>query len=122
MEHKKILIAEDELIIAYTLKSMLEKLNFIVISSVTSSKEAISETINKKPDLILMDIFLSDDIDGITAVEEIHKKTNTPVIFLTASTDPSTVDRAKAINYSHLLNKPFDQDDLHKTIDQIFRF
>ena len=75
MEKKKILIVEDESIVALDLKSVLDRLGYDVIASVTSGKEAIKVSASLKPDSILMDIGLGDDMmDGVEAAKQIKKK------------------------------------------------
>ena len=84
---KQILIVEDEKIVALDIKGMLSRLGFDVLDIVSTGDKAIEMVANKKPDLILMDIMLKGEMDGINAAQQIIKHYNTPIIFLTAHSD-----------------------------------
>ena len=103
---KKILIVEDERIVAEDIKRTLKKLGYSVTSIVSSGKEAIQKVDKDKPDLILMDIVLRGDMDGITTAEHIHSKCGLPVIYLTAYADQGTVQRAKVAEpYGYIVKR-----------------
>jgi response regulator of citrate/malate metabolism len=70
--------------------------------------------------LILMDIFLDDSIDGVDAVKEIHKNKRIPVIYITATNDAAMLKKAEETNYSHLVVKPFNYDNLKSLIESVF--
>jgi len=120
MEKKKILIVEDESITAYELKLRLTKWDYEVIAVVTKGEDAIAFAIEMKPDLILMDIFLDDDIDGIEAAEEILKIVEIPIIYLTASEDSVTYERAMNTKNNGFLTKPYSPNILKKSLHEIF--
>ena len=116
MPQSQILVVEDETIIAMDIQSRLRHLGFDA-EIATSGEEAVSKAINEPPDLILMDIVLPGTIDGIEAAEEIRKRFDIPVIYLTAYSDSRTLERAKQTGpYGYLL-KPLKDRDLFATIE-----
>jgi PAS domain S-box-containing protein len=113
----KILIVEDERIVALDLRESLRSLGYVVIGMAASGDKAIELVKDNKPDLILMDIMLKGEIDGITTTQKILSEFNIPVIYLTAYADENTVARAKVTEpYGYLL-KPFEVRELHTTIE-----
>lgn len=113
----RILIVEDEKIIGLDIKNTLERIGYEVINIVKSGEAAIDLTGELKPDLVLMDIMLSGGITGIDAAEDIRRKFNIPVIYLTGLTDEETFYRAKITQPFGYLPKPFDQKGLHTAIE-----
>lgn len=118
---KKVLIVEDDMIIAMVLERMIVKLKHSVLDKVLEGKEAIRCANNHDPDLILMDIQLKDEVDGITAMEEIRKHSKVPVIYITGNSDQFNMKRAKATNYIAYLVKPIQMSDLKESIEKAFR-
>ncbi len=118
MENKRVLIVEDESIPALELKMRLTRWNYHVVRIVSSGKEAIDAGQNEKLDLIIMDIFLDDDIDGINAVIEIHKTKAVPVIYVTASDDLDTYNRAQMTAYVDYIVKPYMPELLLQDIEK----
>ncbi len=117
MRQEKILIVEDERIIALDLQRRLIRFGFPVPPITTNGLDALRSIDNDKPDIILMDIMLSSDFDGIETATIIKEKYNIPLIFLTAYSDEKTVERAKkAEPYGYIL-KPFKEKELYTTID-----
>ncbi len=115
--HKwKILIVEDEIIIAMELSHRLKRAGYEVISTVTNGEEAVEKVVALSPDLILMDIHIGGRIDGIETAELIHSKKNIPIIYLTAFSDDKTLERAKLTEPYGFLLKPFEQRELETTI------
>ena len=117
---KRILIVEDELITAMVLRLELSECGYDVIDVVSSGASAIIASIEKHPDLILMDIFLNDDVDGIVATEEIHKTVKIPVIYLTASDDSETHERVGETDFAAIIHKPYFISNLKLKIEEIF--
>ena len=117
MEKKKILIVEDERIIAEDIKVSLKKLDYEIIGIVTTGEEAIEKAGKLKPDLILMDILLETAMDGIEAAERIQKDYDIPVIFLTAHADDKTLQKASSCDFYGYILKPFKDKELHATIN-----
>jgi len=116
----KILIVEDENIIALDIRSMLEDLGYMISDIVSSGEESIQKASKMKPDLVLMDIKLKGSIDGVSAGEEIYKQFRIPIVYLTAYSDQATINRinnGKNGNPSTVINKPFDEGELQTVID-----
>ena len=112
----KILIVEDEPVIAFDLKMTLIKLNYEVCGIAYFGQDAINKTAEYVPDLVIMDIKLDDEMDGIEAGEHIQNNFNIPVIFITAYADMETIERVKKINpYGYFL-KPYDENELQVNI------
>jgi CheY-like chemotaxis protein len=117
MTDAKILVVEDENIVALEIKKRLQKLGYIVPGVASTGEDAISKAEGIRPDLVLMDIMLKGEIDGIHAAGEIRKRFNIPVVYLTAYSDEETLHRAKLTEpYGYIL-KPFEEDDLRTTIE-----
>ena len=113
----KILIAEDENIVALNIKKTLELLGYQISAVVKSGEEAIKHVEKNKPDLILMDIMLKGLTDGIETAEIITKNFNIPIVFLTALSDEKTIDRAAFTKpYGYLL-KPFTNKEMYTAIE-----
>ncbi len=117
MNKIKIGIVEDEMIIAETIVLALEKLGYDCAGVAGTYKEGIKMCAKTVPDLMLLDINLGAKKDGIDLALEIKERFNTPIIFLTANSDPATVNRAKAIKPLAFLVKPFSQHDLYSAIE-----
>lgn len=117
MEKARILIAEDETIVAMDIKRRLITLGHEVIAIVATADACISRAISDRPDLILMDIILKGKQDGIVAAEEIKANLNIPIVFLTAHSDDQTIQRAKLTEPYGYIIKPFEIKDLQSTIE-----
>ena len=113
----RLLIVEDEGIVALNIQTRLEGLGYNVVASVSSGEEAIEVAGKTRPDLILMDIKLDGKVDGIEAAAEIRRLFQLPVVYLTAYTNDETLNRAKLTEpYGYIL-KPFEARDLCTTIE-----
>ncbi|MBU0473542.1 MAG: response regulator [Bacteroidetes bacterium] len=119
MAKKNILIVEDEYLIALDLKVTLIKLGFTVSAIVTSGEEAIKHAEIEIPDLILMDINLETEMDGIDAATEIYSKFRIPIIFVTAYSDSKLIDRAKKAGSFGYMLKPYNQEELYAMIEMV---
>ncbi|MEI7594397.1 MAG: response regulator [Bacteroidota bacterium] len=117
MAKAKILIVEDESIVAKDIQNSLKKLGYNVPTIVSSGDKAIKEVEESKPDLILMDIILKGDMDGIEAANIIRENYNIPVIFLTANADDKTVSKARIAEPYGYIIKPFREKELQTTIE-----
>ena len=117
----KILIAENEVIIAQCLKMELESKGYEVCNFVATGEEAIVEAKEENPDIILMDINLSGLIDGIDAAGEITKSQKIPIIFMTGYNEIAIFDRAQKINPVAYLEKPVEIYDVEPVIESIFK-
>ncbi len=115
----RILVVEDEGIVALDIKMTLRRLGHQVLATVDTGDEAILQAINQKPDLILMDIRLKGETDGIEAAHQILAIASIPVVYLTGQLDEGTVRRAKSTNPAGYLAKPFTAPELSTLIQQI---
>lgn len=121
MPDYKILIVEDELLVATDIQESLEMLGYTVIDAVATGADAIKSVDRQLPDVILMDIMLRGEMTGIEAAEAINRRHDVPIIYLTANADPSTIDKAKfSLPYGYII-KPFTDRDLQTNIE-IARF
>ncbi|WP_051038916.1 response regulator [Chamaesiphon minutus] len=111
-----ILIVEDESIVAWDIKETLEKLGHQVVDLVGSGAEAIRSATTSHPDLVLMDIRLAGEMDGIRAGAEIYERLNIPVVYITANADERTLERATQTNPFGYIIKPFQWQTLQSTI------
>jgi len=116
MNKKNILIVEDESIVAMEIGSYLSQCNYNIIGICSNGDEAYSTAINLEVDLILMDIFLFKSNGIETAVKIKDKKSDMPIIFLTAYMDEETIDKAVATNPVAYLIKPFNRQELLASI------
>lgn len=116
METKKVLIVEDEMIIALLIERMVNNLGHKVVGKVKSGEEAISKALDENPDLILMDIRLQGEIDGIDAVMRIRETKYIPVIYISGNTDVLSQDKIKKTDYIEFLSKPITISDLSRSL------
>ena len=116
MSQKKILIVEDESIIAEDISDSLISLGYRISGMVYSGEEAIEAAAKCRPDLVLMDVNLQGEIDGITAAAEIRSRFQIPVVYLTAYADENTLRRVNATKPFGYIVKPFEEKNLHTTI------
>lgn len=113
----KILIVEDELIVAMELKSRLTDLGYTVCSIVASGEDAINKAVDQMPNIILMDINIKGSFDGVVTAEKINAILDIPIIYITAFTDPKTFQRAKITEPYAYIIKPFEEKELHTAIE-----
>jgi two-component system cell cycle sensor histidine kinase/response regulator CckA len=112
----RILVVEDERLLAEELRERLESIGATVVGSVVSGEQAIATAEQLRPDLVLMDIRLKGEMDGIEAATRIIRTVGTPIVFLTAHSDHNTVERAKAASpYGYIL-KPLQEHELRVTL------
>lgn len=117
MNNEKILIVEDEKIIALDLQRRLERFGYTVVGMASEGEAAVELARQAEPDIVLMDILLAGGMDGIEAAGIIHRQMGLPVIFLTAFADEKTLERAKEVEpYGYIL-KPLKERELYTTID-----
>lgn len=118
MEHPiKILIVEDNVIIADDMQSMLEEIGYEVVDNVIVYEQAIEVLKNHHVDLVLIDIILASDKTGIDLGKHIRQNYNIPFIFVTSNSDKATVENAKTVKPDGYLVKPFEQQDLYTSIE-----
>jgi PAS domain S-box-containing protein len=117
MDKARVLVVEDEGIVARDLEHNLRFMGYEVAGVVDSGEKAVSIAVEAKPDLVLMDIVLKGPMDGVEAAGEIRRRLDIPVIYLTAYADDGTLDRAKLTEpYGYLL-KPFQEREVRSTIE-----
>ena len=114
---KSILVVEDETIIGLSAQSKLRRFGYDVPETASTGEEAVELALKTKPDLVLMDIQLSGEIDGIEAAEKILKTLDVPIIYITAHADEMTMQRAKrTLPYCYMI-KPYTESELHANIE-----
>ncbi|MGK0470329.1 MAG: diguanylate cyclase (GGDEF)-like protein/PAS domain S-box-containing protein [Candidatus Azotimanducaceae bacterium] len=114
---KSLLVVEDEVLVARDIKSRLTRMGYEVLGTASKGAEAIEKALSLRPDLILMDIHLQDEIDGVDAAIKIRETYDVPVIFCTAYSNEETLERAKVSTpYGYVL-KPFDNRELEINIE-----
>ncbi|MGB8952167.1 MAG: HD domain-containing phosphohydrolase [Candidatus Aminicenantales bacterium] len=116
----KILVVEDESLVAKDIQNMLRVLDYEVLDVVSTGEQAIELAGKELPDLVLMDIVLKGEVDGIVAAEKIWENYGIPVVYLTAYTDETTLQRAKVTEPFGYILKPFDERELQTTIEMAF--
>jgi CheY-like chemotaxis protein len=117
MSKARIMIVEDEWTVAEEIKMVLQSFEYTVTSMSSSGEEAIQNAEKDKPDLVLMDIVLEGEMDGIQAANEIRSRFNIPIIFLTAYTDEKILQRASITGPFGYIVKPFVNEDLKISIE-----
>jgi PAS domain S-box-containing protein len=117
MSKARILVVEDSLIVAFHLQKTLEADGYTVIGVESSGESALKTLEKSRPDLVLMDIMLNGQLDGIETTLQIRKKYYLPVIYLTALTDKETIQRAKITEPFGYLTKPFEDRELFTVIE-----
>jgi len=115
------LIVEDEALIAEELRERLLRLGFSIIATVDSAEEGVAIATRERPDLVLMDIRLRGEKDGVEAAREIRQQVDVPIVYLTAYSDRLTVDRAKQTEHDGFILKPFLRRELQPTIEVAMR-
>lgn len=113
----RILIVEDEAIIAEDMASYLHQSGYEVVDIVATGEQAIEATLATQPDLILMDIMLRGTMDGVEAAQKIYSCCDVPIVYLTANADDITLERAKATSPFGYILKPYKEKELGITID-----
>lgn len=120
ISEKNVLIVEDDMIISMVLERMINKLGHEVVDKVITGRDAIDRAFELDPDLILMDIQLKDDLDGISAMQQIREKSEVPVIYITGNSDQYNLSRAQETNFVDYLVKPIQMNHLKKSISSAF--
>jgi signal transduction histidine kinase len=115
----KIMVVEDERIVALNLKQRLIRMGYEVTAVVTSGRKALAAITENRPDIVLMDIHIDGDMDGIATAAAIPPDLHLPVVYLTAYSEEATLERARATQpYGYLL-KPFSERELHATMQMV---
>ncbi len=115
----RVMVVEDERIVALNLKHRLTKLGYDITQLVTSGQQALREIERSPPDVILMDINIDGEMDGIETASRIPQEHQVPVIYLTAYSEEATLERARGTKPYGFLLKPFSERELHATIQMV---
>ena len=113
----KVLIVEDEVLVAEEIAADLEDYGFEITEIVISSEECLSALKNNTPNIILMDINIQGEKDGIETAKIVHQNNNIPIIYLTANTDSKTLKRALESSPNAFISKPYSKKDLYSAIE-----
>lgn len=119
-EKIKIMVVEDEMIIAAKVAMFLSELGYEVTAILPGAEEALAHLEYHRPDLALLDIQLGGPMDGIGLAAELRNKYQLPVIFLTANADDLTFERAKTVQPFAFLQKPFRKTELQRALELAF--
>jgi PAS domain S-box-containing protein len=117
VQEKSVLIVEDEGVVALSIQAALTKMGYTVVGIAVTGAEALSLAREHKPDVILMDIHIKGDMDGIQTTEKLNEVSDIPVIFLTAYADDETVKRALKTKSTSYLVKPYNPRELYSNIE-----
>ncbi len=115
----RVMIVEDEAITAMATGAMLKRLGHQVLAAVGSGQEAINAFRRQRPDLVLMDIRLDGDLDGIETAKLLRRDSDVPVVFVSAYVDSGTRNRAAEAQPFDFLPKPLDEYDLQALLDRL---
>ena len=118
MAKAKIMIVEDDRIVAEDIQESLKKLGYAVSAIVSFGKEAIKRAKEDNPDLVLMDIVLSGEMNGTEAADLIRSQFNIPIVYLTAYADEQVMERAKITEPYGYIIKPFEDRELKIAVTQ----
>jgi CheY-like chemotaxis protein len=116
MAAARILIVEDERLVAHALQRRLTRMGYTVVSLAASGAEAVDKAHSLRPDLVLLDIHLQGRMDGIEAAQLIQTSLGIPVVFMTAYVDEVTLQRARSTAPWGCLRKPVDSRTLQATL------
>ena len=123
MQKLKVFVIEDDFIHASRLEMHLDEMGYTHVGNATNGSEALGMIAATQPDLLLVDIYLEGDRDGVEIVEYLHQKNPIPVIFITSYTDKETFERAKLTNPYAYIIKPFDKHALQTAIElAVYKF
>ncbi len=117
MVSAKILVVEDEIIVARTIANQLTQLDYTVVGIASSGATAIDKANCTQPDLVLMDVVLKGEMDGVTAASQICLQQDVPIVFLTAYADENTLQRAKNTLPMGYIVKPFSPGELRVAVE-----
>lgn len=116
---KKVIIVEDDRLLAIVLTKMAKSMGFNVVDSAQGGESAIASVKKHQPDLILMDILLADSVNGIEAMIKIREYSDVPVIYISAQTDNDIKSKAVSVPNSFFLMKPINMAELRSAVDVV---
>jgi len=120
LEKKRVLIVEDEMIVAQDIRRAVEACGYAIVNVVHSGEKAVESALKSNPDIVLMDIMLEKGMDGLEAAEKIHSNLDIPIVFLTAYANDQTLQSAKGAEPFGYLIKPFIERELKATLEMAF--
>lgn len=116
---RRVLVVEDQLLTALDIVDMVEELGGTVVGTATSAAEAVAMAEAERPDLVLMDVWLDGEVDGVEAAYSIRERLGTRVIFITGNAEPSTVERIRHFGNAPMLLKPIDIGGLRDAVRRV---
>jgi len=116
---KTALIVEDNLILSLLYENYLKEAVFKTVGEIKSGAVAVDLVKKYKPEVVIMDICLQGDMDGVTAMEKIRAFSEVPVIFITGNSDPESIERANKVSKSRFLSKPISEDKLMEAVTEV---
>jgi CheY-like chemotaxis protein len=119
LKNARILVVEDENIIALDIQNILEDLGFLIAGIVDTGEESVRLASSTLPDLVIMDIKLKGQMDGIQAAELIYKKLRIPIIYVTAYGDFGTIQKLGNSAAFGFISKPFEEEEIRKSIHTV---
>jgi len=117
MECKRVLIVEDESIVAMDIRHRLSKMGYTILAETETGEEAVRLASELMPDIVLMDIMLAGEMDGVQAADLIHSRTGLPIVYLSAYADEETLQRAKVTQPFGYIIKPFEDRALNTAME-----
>lgn len=117
MKHLRVLLVEDEFIIAMDLEARVSSMDCEVVSHVASGEEAVTQATMLRPDLIFMDVRLKGQMNGIEAAAKIGKVLDSPIVFLSGQADAATMAAARKVKHAGYLTKPYNDQQLQRVIE-----
>ncbi len=117
MAKARILVVEDERLVALSIVRCLQGMGYEVPANVASGEEAVRKVIEMEPDLVLMDVRLNGAMDGVEAASRIRDSFHVPIVYLTAYSEEKTLERAKATEPLGYITKPFEERTLQTTVE-----
>lgn len=114
-----VFIVEDDRVLSLILSRMIKKMNYEVIGDATTGFESIKKIKKLRPDLIIMDISLKDDIDGITVTQNVKQFYSPAIIYVTGNSDAKNRNRAKQFGYHDYLIKPISYEELQSSFNSL---
>ena len=119
MSETRVLVVEDEAVVALSERFILESLGYQVIGTAGSGEEALALIDQDRPDVVLMDVLLQGQLDGLETARRIDRRFGIPVVFVTAHEDRDLVQRAALSGASAHIAKPFTDSELRQKIEQV---
>ena len=116
-----VLVVEDEAIVSLDLRIKLESFGYSVPAVIRSGEEAVAAASHLRPDVVLMDIWLSGSMDGIDAAGEIRRRFNIPVVYVTGHGDEYTLKRARSKDFRYV-TKPYDDEVLRLAVEMAIQW